>query len=58
LLGFGTDPKSEILNKLDSVAAFRDSLLACLAFAVFCGSHGSAEEGRDDNKYPAVEGGR
>jgi hypothetical protein len=28
-----------------------------LAFAVFYGSHGSAEEGRDDKKYPARKGG-
>ena len=44
----GTESLKSLDNRTSKVA-FRDSRSACLAFAVFYGSHGSAEEGRDDN---------
>jgi hypothetical protein len=50
------DAKSEMLNESYYPIAFLDSWPACLAFAAFSGSSSSAEEGRNDKKYPAREG--
>jgi hypothetical protein len=50
-----SDPKSQIVNQRRNLVAFWDSLLACLEFAAFLCGRGSAEEGRDDKKYPNIE---
>jgi hypothetical protein len=44
-----------MLNERHIVAAFWDSLSTCTGFTTFC-ERGSAEEGRDEEKYPTDEG--
>ena len=44
------DANFKILTDLRSVVTFRDSQFARLAFAVFCRSPRSADEGRNDSK--------
>jgi len=51
-LGADGDTKFEILSECHPITPFGDSLTACLAFADFFGLHGSAEEGRNETKYP------
>jgi len=46
-------PKLQILNDQHSVFAFRDSLTACSESAAFY-AHESAEEGRNEKKYPTM----